>query len=100
MPKLLFEAADHLAAVLERVSLLDLQFNCEGNNSHAYASATCAAAMNSAGPIAASELHWISPLRHALSPRSCRHGEQAGWWKRVLLPGPVGRKRWGNAGPK
>jgi hypothetical protein len=34
MTKLLLEAADHLAAVLQRVSLLDDQFESERNNGH------------------------------------------------------------------
>ena len=44
----------------------------------AIASAASAAAMNSAGSIAASELHWISPLRQAALPLNCRQGEHAG----------------------
>src|SRR5271156_5229935 len=98
MSQLLFQAAHHLPPVFQRVSLLDDQFQGERNNSHVYASATWAAAMNSAGVIAASELHWMSPLRQGAFPRRCRHGEHSGWWKRLLLPGPVGRKRCGCAG--
>jgi hypothetical protein len=96
----LFEAADHLPPVLQRVRLLDVQFKRERNNGHGYPSAVCAAAINSSGFIAARELHWTNPLRQDASPRNCRQGEHSGWWKRLVLRGPVGRKRWGNAGPK
>jgi hypothetical protein len=77
--KFLFEAANHLAPVLERVRLLDVQFKRERNNSHSYPSAVCAAVINSSAFIAARELHWTNPLRQDASPRNCRQGEHSGW---------------------
>ena len=74
-----FEAANNLAPVLERVRLLNVQFKRERNNGHSYPSAICAAVINSAGFIAARELHWTNPLRHEASPRNCRQGEHSGW---------------------
>ena len=75
------------------MSLLDDEFQPKRNDGHRYANAIWAAAMNSAGCIAANELHCVNPFRHAALLRSCRQGEHSGWWKRLVLRGLVGLKR-------